>query len=179
MGVVLGAICVVGGVKGDNFVAEDVVAWSDALRDGDSPFIAGGDQLVRRPATRPRAPRDESLLVNLIKFEFSLVGGATFAVAVGEVINDRAMMRLWPGGPLKLHSPASSNRDRQRRWRGIIMADDVGAAEIAWVDESGVLVSRGVPAYHRGMARRVGKANFVARVAINDQCVGSMYLIQY
>lgn len=124
-------------------MTEDVVAWSNVFWDGDGPFVAGGDQLVRRPFTWLRLPRDESELVDLVELEFGLVGGGTFAVTICKVINDRAMMRLWPTGPLKLDSPASSNGDIQLGWGGVIVADDVGPAEIAWVDKSSVLVSRG------------------------------------
>lgn len=44
--IVLGAVCVSGGVKSNDFVAQNIVSRCDGIRDGYSPAVVGSDKLV-------------------------------------------------------------------------------------------------------------------------------------
>ena len=95
-------------MEGDDLVAEDVLAGSDVLGDSDGPGVAVGDQVIGGPAVGSSVV--EALLIDLEEGEVTGGGGgAVVAGALGEVVEDGAVVRLGPGVPLELDLATSSD----------------------------------------------------------------------
>ena len=63
-------------------------------------------------------------------------------VDLGQVVDDRAVVALWPGVPLKLQGVASLDRDGGGCGLGRLVAGDVRGAEGVGLDETVILVER-------------------------------------
>jgi len=98
------------GVQGDDLVAEDVVARGEGLGDVDGPLVAVGDELVGAPLVGGGV--DDTDLSELEEAQALLVGVGAVARALGQVVDDRAVVGLGPGVPLESHGAAGSDRDR-------------------------------------------------------------------
>lgn len=91
----------------DDLVAEDVVAGRDGLGDGHGPGVVVGDQLVSAPGSGVGSIADQTDLVDLEELQCRLVNAGAVSGALGEVVDDWAVMAARPRGPLKLHDVAS------------------------------------------------------------------------
>ena len=109
LGVGLGAVLLPGRVQGDDLVAQDVVARGERLGDVDGPLVAVGDELVRGPLVGGGV--DDADLGQLEEAQALLVGVGAVAGALGQVVDDRAVVGLGPGVPLEGHGAASSDGD--------------------------------------------------------------------
>ena len=91
-------------------------------------------------------------------------------MAIGKIIDDRAMMTGWPWSPLKLDSSSSLHSCGGSPWCCIKVADDVRASISIWSDESSIDVLWDRPANHDGRLRRVLEAGAISFVidAIGD-----------
>jgi hypothetical protein len=123
--VVLGAIGIPGRVQSDNLVTEDVVTGRDAAGDSDSAAVVVADQVVRSPGTRDAAVIDETSLVDLEELQSGLVDGRAVAIAVGQVGDDRAVVRLGPLTPLQLDATTGLDGSRDGTRLSTLVADDV------------------------------------------------------
>jgi hypothetical protein len=96
-------------VESDDLVAEDVLAGSDVFGNSDSPGIAVGNQVVGSPVLGSGII--DALLVDLEEGKVTSRGGsAVVAGALGQVVEDRTVVRLRPGVPLKLDGATGSDR---------------------------------------------------------------------
>ena len=84
-------------MKGDDLVAQDVVAGLQVGRDLDLVAEVVADNLVAGPGAWGRA-RDKTLLLDLKELKGGLVDGGR-VIRRGEVVNDRAVVRLGPCVP--------------------------------------------------------------------------------
>jgi hypothetical protein len=130
----LRAIGVVGRVEGDDLVTENVLAGGNGRGDGDGPRVSVGDEVVGSPSSRVGA-RDEALLGNLGKAQ-----GASVGVEGGEVVDDGALVGVWPGVPSQRHALAGGNLDKVGGGAGALVAGNVGRLSSVGLDESVVQV---------------------------------------
>ena len=61
-------------------------------------------------------------------------------VDLGQIVDDRAVVALWPGVPLKLQGVASLDRDGGGSGLGRLVASDVRCAEGVGLNEAVILV---------------------------------------
>lgn len=135
----MGTIRVLGAVKGNDFMANDVVAGLQRGGDSDVPREAVADQLIGGPGTRVGA-RDQTRLVNLDPLQGGLVDGGG-VISSGNVGDDGTVVRVGPGFPGGRDGTTSRNSSIvQQTVGGILVADDVGCAKSIWSD---VAVVRG------------------------------------
>ncbi len=149
--VILRAILLVRRMQRDDLVTKDVVARGHGLGDRDGPAVVGGDELIGCPFAGLVRVIEHALGRNLVEFQGGLVGGGAFAVAVGEVVDDRAVMGLGPSGPLELDGGAGGHGGVELSRGGAFVADDVWVREVARIDVTGVFVSRDRPGDQGGM----------------------------
>lgn len=169
LGVVLGAVLVVGRVQGNDLVAQDVVAGGDAAGDGDGPAVVVGDEVVRRPGARRARVVDQALLVDLEELQRRLVDRRAVAVARRQVRDDGSVVAVRPWRPLQLDGAAGGHGGCQRCGRRIPVADDVRALVSCAVDEAQVGGGRG-PADDGGWVGFVGeRVDDVPAVAVGSQ----------
>lgn len=138
-------------MEADELVAEHVAAGSNSRRDLDSPLIAVGDKLVRRPFAGRAGPIDQPLLRNLEKAEVARLCARAAARALGQVVDHRAMVGIWPGVPAQSDGRPGGHRDLGRAGRGGLVAGDVAGAEGVGRNEAVILVE-GKPAGALGFA---------------------------
>jgi hypothetical protein len=62
------------------------------------------------------------------------------AADLGQVVDDGAVVALWPGVPLQLQGVASLDRDGGRSRLGRLVAGDVASTKAVGLDEAVVLV---------------------------------------
>ena len=132
-------------MESDDFVAKNVLARSERLRDGDSPLAVGGDELVGSPLARGRAAIDQTGLVDLEELQSLLVDtGAVVAGALGEVVDDGTVVRLGPGvgAPLELNLATGGDRGGDLAGSTIVVADDIAGGVGGGVHETVVAVLR-------------------------------------
>ena len=95
-------------MKSDDLVTKDVLAGGDVLGNSDSPGVAVGNQVVGSPVLGSGIV--ETLLVDLEEGKVAGRGGsAVIASALGEVVDDRTVVRLGPGVPLELDLATSGD----------------------------------------------------------------------
>lgn len=90
-------------------MTQNVVARSEALRNGDNPGVVVGNQLVTGPLTRCHGAVDQTTLVDLEELKRGLVSVLAFAGAFSEVIKNGSVMALRPRSPLKLNSSSGGD----------------------------------------------------------------------
>jgi hypothetical protein len=112
-------------VEGDDFVTEDIVAGCDVGWYGHGPAVVRRNELVAGPGAWWRSVVDQTTLVDLEELERGLVHICTVAVARGEVVEDRAVMAIWPWRPLQLDGVTSGDFCCQSARFGTLVADDV------------------------------------------------------
>ena len=127
-------------MEGNDLVAEHVVPRRDARGDSDSPAVVVGDQLIGCPRTREWIVVDQADTVDLVELQGGFVDRGAFSVAVSKVVDDRAVMTLWPSSPLELDFPPGFDRGRCLTWGGAQMADDLWGSVVVWVDEASTLI---------------------------------------
>lgn len=108
---------------------------------------------------------EHALGAEFVEFQGGLVDGDAFAVAIGKVVDDGAVMGLGPIGPLELDGGAGGDGGVELSGGGAFVADYVWVGEVARVDETGVFVFRDRPGGQRGMGGRVGIVDGVAGMA--------------
>lgn len=133
LGVRLSAVWLAARVESEDLVAEDVVAGRYIGRDPDAPLVAVLDEEVGGVGL---GCSDETGAVDLEETQVVLVHRLARAVAVGQVVEDRAAVRLGPVGPLESDDGTSSNADVALAGGCLTMADDVRGAVAAWLDEA-------------------------------------------
>lgn len=153
LGIVLSTVGLAGTVKSNNLVTEDVEARRNVGRDLHHPSISIGNQLIRSPLSRRSRAINESRLVNFEELQAGLVNSLTaIRAAVGEVVNDRTLVRFWPGIPLDEDIVSGLNDGMALGVGGISVADDIWRAKGSRLNKAVVGVG-GSPA---GNNRRVG-----------------------
>jgi hypothetical protein len=105
----LRAVFLASTVQSDDFVTQDVVARGEGLGDVDGPLVAVGDELVGAPLVGGGV--DDTRRGELEEGEGLLVGGGAVALALGEVVDDGAVVGLGPGVPLQGHGAAGGDGD--------------------------------------------------------------------
>lgn len=141
LGVELGAALLEALVEGDDLVAEDVVSGLDVGGDLDAHAEVVLEELVVRPeagASPAGAELDLALLLDLEPLEGVLVGVGAVAAAVGEVVDDGAVVALGPCVPLQLNIGASSDGGALLGTGGAEVAADIIALELVGRDEAQV-----------------------------------------
>lgn len=181
LGVGLGAVGVASGVKGDDLVTEDVAARGEVGGNGEVPREAVGDEVVGGPVTGVGA-RVQASSGDLGELKSRRVRGGKVGDG-GEVVNDRAMVRVGPGVPLSLGQssfdiealgftnlegygrPSSDSGSVGGRNTGLVASNVRGAKRVG-LDEAIVAVA-GSPAdgIRRGI---VGDATRVSGAINND-----------
>ena len=135
-------------MQSDDFVAEDVVAGRDALGDRDSPAVVVGDQLVGSPGAWGSCIVDKPTGADLEKLELRLVNVSAAPRALGQIIQNGAVMAVGPWRPLQFDDIASGNFGRGAGWSGVQMTNNVFRCVVVWVDEAIAQVLRNGPADH-------------------------------
>ena len=108
LGVVLGTVGVLGGVKRDDLVTKDVLAGSDVLGDSNGPGEVVGDEVVRGPVLGSAVV--QARLVDLEEREVARCDRrAVVAGTLGQVVQNRTVVRLGPGVPLQLNGTTSGD----------------------------------------------------------------------
>lgn len=143
--VVLGTVRLVGRMKSDDFVAEDVVTWCNALRYGNGPGVLSSNELIGSPETRLCIPTDQTPLVNLIELQCGLVNHGARPMAIGKIVDHRAVMACWPVCPLERNTPSCLNLNVALAWGGPRVANGIWSAIVAGSDISKVSVIRNGP----------------------------------
>jgi len=123
--VVLSTICGTSGVKGNDLMTSDIVAWLDSLWDDGGPAVVVRNELVRSPSARDSGVVDETDGIDLEELQVCLCHTFARAVAVGKIGDDRAVMRVRPWGPLELNRVSGSYGSRGLTRCGTEMADDL------------------------------------------------------
>lgn len=121
LGVELGAVGLASAVEGNDLVTENVVAGGDVAGDGDIPLEAVADELVGSPAAA-----GQTLLGDLEELEVGLGGAGAVSGALGEIVDERTLVRLGPGVPLDGDRLSGGDRDAGLSGSGGLVADDVG-----------------------------------------------------
>lgn len=80
--VVLGTVGTPSRVQGNDFIAENIIAWCNAAGYGDCPAVVGCYKLVCGPCAGNRAIVYQASGVELVKLQSSLVDGGAITVAV-------------------------------------------------------------------------------------------------
>lgn len=83
----------------NDFVTKDVVSGSDIRRYCDSPRVVVGNQLVGSPSTWDGSIIDEANAVDLEELESGLIDCFAVAIAVGEIIDNWAVVGRLLGDP--------------------------------------------------------------------------------
>lgn len=160
--VILRAIFVVRRMQRDDLVTQDVVARGHVLGDRDGPAVIGGDELIGCPVSGLVRVVEHALGGNLVEFQGGLVGGGAFAVAIGKVVDDGAVVGLGPIGPLEFDGGAGGHGGVELSGGGAFVADDVWVGEVAWIDVTGIFVLRDRPGDQWRMGGRVGIVDGIA-----------------
>jgi hypothetical protein len=142
-------------VESNNLVAEDVVTGLNAAGDGDSAAVVIADQVVGGPGAGNGGVINEATLVDLEELQGGLVDRGAVAIAVGQVGNDGAMVRLGPFSPLELDAATGLDRGGDGTGLSTLVADDVRRSIRRAVDVTQVSGSIG-PANGVGRAGLVG-----------------------
>lgn len=127
-------------------MSENVVPALEVAGDGNGPGVVIRNQAVRSPGARIGAG-DVPALVDLEPLERGLVDGLAGAVAVREVVGDRALVGGRPGCPLQGDCIAGGHSCRGLAWSRDFMADDVVSGEGVWGDEAVIEIGGDGPAY--------------------------------
>ncbi|KAL5896110.1 hypothetical protein ACKVWC_011545 [Pyricularia oryzae] len=125
LGVHLGTTLAVALVQGDDLVAEHVVAGSQVAGDGDGGLVAVLDELVGSPDAVLQTGLADLEEVERRGVDLVAAGGA----AVGEVVDDGALVAVGPGVPLDGHGLSGRDGHRGRCGLGALVAGNVGVAE--------------------------------------------------
>lgn len=176
LGVVLGAVGVVGAVEGDDLVAQDVEAGSNVGRDLDEPAVAVLDELVGAPLAGGGGAVDEADLVDLEELESGLVDGlAAGGAAVGEVVDHGTVVGLGPGVPLDGDLVTSRDNSMAFGVGRVTVADDISRGESIRSNEAVVRVFGGPANDDRrvGLVRKAEDIITLVRVTVDDN-VGNM-----
>lgn len=94
------------------------------------------DEVVRGPGAGRAGTADESRLLDFEEAQGARAGRGRVAVDLCKVVDDRAVVALWPGVPLELQSVSSVDRNGVRSRLGGLMASDVRSAEVSWLNET-------------------------------------------
>lgn len=142
--VVLGAVEVAAGVKGDDLVAKDVLAGTDVGGNLDHPAVVVVNEDIGSPPARGLGTVDKTSLGDLEELESSLLNLVAASVtARGKVVNDGAVVRLGPGVPLNKDAVTRGNNDAALSVGRVLVADDVARGERLGANEAIVGVGSG------------------------------------
>lgn len=126
--------------QGQDLVTEDIPSRRNRRWDGDGVAVVVLSELVSSPeagvAVR-RAHADLADFGDFVKCKLCLVNFGAIAIAIGEVVQDRAFVALGPGGPLKMDVISSNDFQRLRTRGGANVADNVRIGEFIGSNESG------------------------------------------
>jgi hypothetical protein len=128
LGVGLSTVGLIGRVKADDLVSENVVAGLEVSGNSELPGEAVTDEVVGSPVTGVAAGL-ETLLSDLGPSEGSLVDAGEVTADRSEVLSDGTVVRHGPGVPLQSDNIACSNRDRVGDGPSVLVAEDVTRLE--------------------------------------------------
>jgi hypothetical protein len=152
-------------VEGEDLVADDVVARGDVLRDLEDPGEVVVHEDVGAPVAAEGALVDQAALADAHPLEGGLVDGLAVARTPGDVVDDGALVRLWPGVPLEEQLGAGLDLCVDGGGGAVGVADDVGVVELGGLDEA-VVGDVDLPADDGGVVGLVGEGGgVVAAVA--------------
>ena len=150
-------------MESDDLVTKDEVAWCNVCWDlhGVGEVAGCVGVLARDPhrgrrttlttvdvVRAPLAWRNAAILqtngVELEEVEVGLGDLSAITIAASHVVDDRAVMAIWPGVPDEVDGAASGHWDVGGTWSGLLVADDIARTVSIWGDKTIVLVL-GVP----------------------------------
>ena len=175
--VVLGTVLRPGAVETDELVTEHVAARRNRGRDLDVPLIASADELVGGPLARRAVAVNKALLRNLEEVQVAGLGRRAAAGALGEIVDDRAMVALRPGVPLQGDGRAGCDGDLGRAGGRALVAGDVRRAEGVGRDEAVVLVQcepAGALRLGRGVVPDLGEVSLASKTRACWRRTGSL-----
>lgn len=98
--IVLRTVLLTSRVQRDQLMAQNIVAVRNSLGHRERVGVVVFNHVVTGPGTRGIAAVDQTLLVDLEELEAGLVDLGAVSVAGGQVVEDGAVVRLGPLGPL-------------------------------------------------------------------------------
>lgn len=158
-------------VKGEDLVAEDVVARLQVRGDLDKPAVAVGAEGIGSPAVIVAASAD------LEEAERSRVDVLAGTIAVGKIVDNGANVRLGPFRcPDDRDLVASGDGGMALAGLGTLVTDDVGRTKVVGLNETVVLVKSRPTNHIGGRARvvEVGGGIIVAVVVTVDNDVANV-----
>jgi hypothetical protein len=125
-------------MQSNNLMAHNIVTSRNPGRNSHSPLIPSSDKFIARPSTGGRRAIDQTIFFDLEELQRGLVDRGAVAVAGGEVGDQRAVVRLWPVGPLDVDARACSDSGAQGSVCCVAVADDVRVLVLGSVYEAEV-----------------------------------------
>lgn len=119
-------------------MAQDVISVGNGLGHGKGVGVVVLNHVVTGPGTWGVASIDETLCVDLEELQTGLVDLGAVAVAGGQVVEDGAVVALWPFRPLHLDLGTGLHGSSQSTGLCVFVADDIGALVVFGTDESKV-----------------------------------------
>lgn len=148
-------------------MTEDIVPIRHGLRNRKGVCVVVLDHVVAGPGTRGVTAVDKTLLVDLEKLQTGLVGLGAVTVTGSQVVEDWAVVALWPFGPLQFDLGAGFHVGCQGTGFSVLVADYVGRLVLIRSHVSKVS-GLGRPADGLGGVRRVGiLVDQIAPVAVD------------
>lgn len=179
-GVVLSTTLSAGGVESDQLVTEDIVSWGNRLGDFDEPGVVVLDQLIVTPDTGDARAINNTDTIDLEELKGGLVNRGTVGLAAGKVVNNRAMVRFGPWGPLKADAVSGVDLDVALTSGSVLVADDVGGRVVIRGKRAVASVGSGPGGYSGGIFAHVGERVDIKSLIVDavdhnvaDMAVGS------
>ena len=142
----LGTTITVTLVESDGLVAQDIIAWGNVGWDLDSPGVVVGDHVIVGELWWGGADICHADTVDLEELESGLVDARAVAIAVCEVVEDWAVVGLWPLSPLQRDRFTGGDWGTDGARSSTTSADDVRVAVGCTRNWTAVLRFRRAPA---------------------------------
>lgn len=162
-GVVLRAVGITRRVQRNHLVSQNIVAGGNVRGQTDGPAQVVGQQLVGRPLVL--GDIEQAGLADLEELQLGLVGGLAGTIAVGQIVEDRALVGGGPLVPLDLEGVAGVDGCSDARGCGAEVADNVRRGIAGGRDEGVGQVVGNAPADDNGRRVLVLVAGVISMVA--------------
>lgn len=136
MRVVLSPIRDARAMQCDDLMSKDVVPCGDRRRYSHSPAVVRCSQLICGPVaglTCSSRVTQQTSGIDFVEPQSCFVNITAWAVAIGEVIENRSMMGYWPWRPLQLYCLPCRYFRRYGTRRTSNMANDIGIIVRSWI----------------------------------------------